>query len=435
MTIHELMYGLHYTPVLTALLILITLQMILIFASFSAGRSGKVRAAFILHCAVSYLLFYFPLNVFLWCVHFPNMEERIPAFLQRAETLPAAVICVYTAVSFVILAFAFAELNSFRKNHLTAGCIKETMDLLPAGIAFAGEDGTVLFANRTMQELSRKLTGTGMADLPSFKAAAEVCRTEKDRGTDTLALPDESGVWHIAEENMRIRDGLFTELYATDISKEAAIAEELEEKNIKLKDIQLRLKLYNRQADRIVISQELLNARMAVHSEVGNVLLECRHYLNNPDSFDEEQLLQALKNTNMYLLREYEQDDSAGDPLSDAMEMADAIGVDVTISGLIPQDSRMRAVLASAVNECASNTVKHAEGDKLKVTVAEMGDDVSFVLENNGKQPEESVEETGGLKSLRTVAENENGSMQIEVCPAFRVVIRLPKEKDGPVGT
>ena len=41
MTIHELMYGLHYTPVLTALLILITLQMILIFASFSAGRSGK----------------------------------------------------------------------------------------------------------------------------------------------------------------------------------------------------------------------------------------------------------------------------------------------------------------------------------------------------------------------------------------------------------
>jgi ADP-ribosylglycohydrolase len=49
----------------------------------------------------------------------------------------------------------------------------------------------------------------------------------------------------------------------------------------------MRLEQYGRQADRIIIAQELLTARMAVHSEVGNVLLESRHYLMKPTSIDE----------------------------------------------------------------------------------------------------------------------------------------------------
>ena len=41
-------------------------------------------------------------------------------------------------------------------------------------------------------------------------------------------------------------------------------------------------------------------------------------------------LLQALRNTNTYLLREYEQDDTARDALADAIDMAETIGVEVS---------------------------------------------------------------------------------------------------------
>ena len=181
-----------------------------------------------------------------------------------------------------------------------------------------------------------------------------------------------------------------------------------------------------KQADRIVIAQELLSARMAVHNEVGNVLLESRHYLQDPASFDEEKLLQALKNTNTYLLREYEEDDTARDLLADALETAEAIGVDVAITGIIPAGDPFRGILAAAVSECASNAVKHADGDALSVLIQSTDAEISYVLRSNGAAPALPIRETGGLKSLRTLVEKEKGTMQTSASPAVTVTICLP---------
>ena len=38
----------------------------------------------------------------------------------------------------------------------------------------------------------------------------------------------------------------------------------------------------------MIISQELLNARMQVHNETGHVLLASRRYMDHPDAVDEE---------------------------------------------------------------------------------------------------------------------------------------------------
>jgi signal transduction histidine kinase len=166
---------------------------------------------------------------------------------------------------------------------------------------------------------------------------------------------------------------------------------------------------------------------MAVHNEVGNVLLETRHYLQDPASFEEEKLLQALRNTNTYLLREYEEDDTARDPLADALELAEAIGVDVELTGMIPQEDPDRKILAAAISECASNTVKHADGDQLKVVISRTDTEWVCVLQNNGLQPKEAIRESGGLLSLRTLVEKEGGSMQTRILPEYAITIRLPK--------
>ena len=177
----------------------------------------------------------------------------------------------------------------------------------------------------------------------------------------------------------------------------------------------------------IIIAQELLSARIAVHNEVGNVLLESRHYLNDPASFDEERLLTALKNTNTYLLREYEEDDTARDPLRDALETAEAIGVDVELFGPIPSEEPYRTVLAAAVGECASNAVRHADGDRLDVEICMEEDIITYDLRSNGRPPEEEIRETGGLRSLRSLVENEGGQMRIEISPVVRLTVRLPR--------
>ena len=443
MTIYEAMYAPIRQPLLTIFLLLLILQMYLLFASFRDGRKRPIKIWHLVYFLISASLLYLQMLEISWGDNYPDGIGPVPVVLAVFRPLPVLVIIIYEIITAFILAAEFRELFYYRKNHLTSACIKETMDLLPAGIAFGKTDGAVSFINVVMDHLSHRMTGKRITSLPVFwksisgekenseanspRPAALPVREEKYK-TEKIAqvkIPDDSGVWQFVAVPPATPGEPYIQLIATDITREAQITQELEVKNIKLRDLHMRLSIYNKQADRIIIAQELLAARMTVHNEVGNVLLESRHYLKDPASFDEALLLQALKNTNTYLLREYEEDDTMRDSLTDAMEMAEAIGVDVEIAGLIPAEDPERVILAAAIKECAANTVKHAGGDRLSVNIQNIDGKTMYTLQNNGIQPSEPVHESGGLLSLRSLVEKENGTMQIEISLAFKLIITL----------
>lgn len=427
MTIHEALFSSAGEPLMTILLLILTGQLILIFASFRDGRSSRVKLLKLLQFALGFAVFYLPMLDICWVHDHTNESRARPAILAAFGSLPIIVMILVEILFSVILLVSFRDLIRYRNHHPTAKSVKETMDLLPAGIAFARPDGTVVFSNLAVSRLSRALTGKAFTDLEAFRTG-----TAAESGAQ-ITLPDASAVWQLARETLDVDGEAYVQLTATDITEQAAFTRQLEEKNAKLRDIHMRLNLYNRQADRIIIAQELLTARMAVHNEVGNVLLESRHYLTDPAAFDEEKLLQALKNTNTYLLREVEEDDTARDALAEALETAEAIGVDVAISGMIPAKDPFRGILAAAVSECASNAVKHANGDALSVTIQSTDTEISCVLRSNGGAPELPIRETGGLKSLRTLVEKEKGTMETAVSPAVTVTIRLPVSSAAPL--
>lgn len=470
MNIQEVLRSPARLPVMTVCLLLLLLQMALFLAAFRDGRSRKTYFLYILQFLVGLAFFYFSMLEITWVVNFPDGSGKRPAALALFCNFPVSVLFTYEIFALIAVLASIWETTRYRRRHLTNASIKETLDLLPAGVAFGRADGTVVFSNLSMNRLFRKLTGRRITDLRDLQeeifnrkikdtlagkeSGEKEIATDKDWSSDgtgeatetafsvrqgeastcphsltQVALPDGSGIWQVAAENLDVEGESFVEIVATDITEQAAFARELEEKNERLRDMHRRLDLYNRQADRIIIAQELLTARMAVHNEVGNVLLESRHYLKEPASFDEEKLLQALKNTNTYLLREYEEDDTVRDALADALEMAEAIGVDVDITGVIPEGDPARKILAAAIGECASNTVKHAGGDRLRVEIYNDGGFV-YILSSNGKQPEGEIRETGGLLSLRLLVENEGGAMQETILPEFTLRISLPAQTD-----
>ena len=419
MTIHEAIFSTVRQPLLGILYLLLTAQMALLFAAFRHRRSFRFRFACLLHLLLSFACLWFPfmdidLNIFRTDAPIP-----LPAARSAFTALPVWTLFLYEALTALILLAVLRNIFRWRKVHPTSYSIKETMDLLPAGIAFARPEGTVVFSNLAANAISRALTGRAMTDLLAFEKAA---------GTETqVELPDGSAVWQLKRSELDA-DGIpYIQLTATDITEQAGITRKLEEKNRKLRDIHLRLDIYNKQADRIIIAQELLTARMTVHNELGSVLLESRHYLNEPADIDEEILLQALKNTNTYLLREYEEDDTARDPLTDAMEMAEAIGIEVTVSGILPEAEPRRGILAAAITECATNTVKHADGDVLSVGIRDIGDRLLYTFRGNGLPPKKEITESGGLLSLRALVEMAGGAMRIESTPQVELTITLPK--------
>lgn len=419
MTIHEALCTSARQPLLTVCLLLMILQMALVFASFRNERSGKIKILYVLHFAFDFALFYLPLLDICWDINYPSGAKARPAVLKSFSSLPLSIMVLIEILLCIGLIAELWGLIRYSQSHPSFESVKETMDLLPAGIVFAKPDGPVVFSNLVMNDLSRALTGKELINLNAFQSAGE--------NESQITLPDESSTWQLTSNTLNVDSNEYVQLTATNITEQAAITRQLEEKNAKLRDIHMRLDIYNKQADKIIIAQELLSARMAVHNEVGNVLLECRHYLRDPESFNEGKLLQALKNTNTYLLREFEEDDTARDSLADALEMAEAIGVDVAITGMIPGEDPFRMILAAAVSECASNTVKHANGDQLLVNIQNNDAEIIFILLSNGETPKLPILETGGLKALRMIVEKENGTMQTSVSPDFTLTIRLPK--------
>lgn len=422
MTIHEALFSPVRQPLLGILYLLLTAQMALFFAACHDRRRRRVLLCLLLHLLFTGVCFWIPMWDIGISVTPVTRDLPLPAVLAAAVSLPVTAMVLYEVFTAGLLLVSLRDLLRYRRNHPTFASVKETMDLLPVGIAFGKPDGTVVFGNLAMNALSRALLGKNLTDLTAFR---RVAATAGD-GTQ-LTLPDGSATWQLDSRELTVDGAPFLRLTASDISQQAAIARDLAERNEKLRDLHMRLDLYNKQAGRIVIAQELLTARMTVHSEVGNVLLESRHYLRNPASIDEETLLQALKNTNTYLLREYEADDSAGDPLTDAVETAAAIGVDVCISGPIPSADPFRKVLAAAIGECATNTVKHAGGVSLSAEIRESDTVVTYRLKTDGEAPRGPVREAGGLRSLRTLVESAGGAMRIEAATGFLLTIQLPK--------
>ncbi|MBQ5960760.1 MAG: hypothetical protein IJL53_08895 [Firmicutes bacterium] len=428
MNLEQLVRQTLYEPLAAAALLLLTMQMALVLASLRDRRSTRIKLLYSVHFSLTFVLIYLPFLILIWKNYkaYTYRSEFLSDLVSRyGETVPASAIALYEAISILIVIAAFREYHAYRKKHLTADSIKETMDLLPAGIAIAQPEGTVVLFNRTMNNLARRLTGKRLSDINVFREAAGGTHTTGSNSSFQLTLPDGAGVWQISSEELETNGENYTQVTASDITHQAAITAELAEMNEKLRDINMRLSIYNRQADRMIVAQEMLTARMAVHNEVGSMLLEIRHYLKNPASIDEELLLQAVRNTNTYLLREYEEDDTEVDPLTESIEMAKVIGVEVVISGIIPSAEPYRGILASAISEAATNTVKHADGNRLAVSITEEKGTVAFILKSNGRKPDGPVREGGGLMSLRNLVEKHGGMMRTETGPEMQLIIEL----------
>ena len=414
MTIYESIFSVWRQPLLGVLFLILMGWMALMVAALRDGRSNRAKLALLTPFLLSMAILYLCMAFISWENNTHGGFGVLPGWLKAVGALPAWALALAEGLLAVPLVYAARETRRYRDSHLTPDSLKETMDLLPVGVAFAEADGTVVFRNLVMDQLSLSLTGALLTDLPRFRAAA---------GEEPLAL--NGRVWQL--DFFKVKP--LTQLTATDITEQARILAGLEANNKKLKDIRLRLEIYNRQAERIIIAQELLTARMTVHDELGHILLESRHYLNDSAALNPSLLLQSLKNTNTYLLREYEQDDTARDALADAVDMAEAIGVEVTITGRAPAEEPGRGVLAAAIQECAANAIKHAGGNALTVRIGQEADGLRFTLENNGRAPAQPIRESGGLLSLRALTESKGGRMEVASVPAFRLTIFLPERE------
>ena len=411
--------GIWYLITVVSLFLIIGGLITLITGILARRNKGKIFLKGI-SVYVSFSLF----MILMDCARFAYLsapDPRYQPFQLDLFELPWGLYAGVEAVLLLFLILLILDDQRYRSSHLTPDAIRETVDLLPEGLCISAPDGTILLSNLQMNAICRTMTGGVLSDAARFRQAIET-NAEK-QNEETLIRTSEGKTWRFSQEQLTEEESQYDLMTATEVTAQYKIIEELREKNERLKDIQQRMKAVSDLSGDMFVAQEEMDARVALHNQLGQVLLMGRHYLAHPENMDVGRIYLATSQMNSFLLGEVQR---PGDEIEDEMELAlslaGSIGVSVKITGEPPLDHGSRKLLADAIRECAANAVKHANGDTVFVEI----DGNTALLTNNGSSPKGPITESGGLLTLRQRTEAAGGTMAVQSQPAFSLMICFP---------
>lgn len=356
-------------------------------------------------------------------------SESLRYVIRLTKDAPAAAvfgICLLATIGEGIL---LVSLMRWNRTHITAMSVKEAVDTLPAGICMLDEEGRVFLKNRTIEAISEQLLGES---LQNGRVFLEALQKEEQKGGHCLLNTPQKVLWMLSDGSVRSfseekyseQGGEIRILTASDVTEEYRKTQLLAEKKAKVSELNQKLTEYNKNIVSLITAQEVLDAKVKIHDEMGALLLSVRHYLTHePDPQEKEDILRRLQQ-NLRFLRQ-ESKEAPADEYTLMIDTAKKLGVNIRVFGELPQTEPNRHIVATAIHECFTNTLRHAGGDCLNICVEKQENELTVEFTNNGKPPESEVIKRGGLASLEELVNRENGSMEIESEPVFKLTLRL----------
>lgn len=312
--------------------------------------------------------------------------------------------------------------------------IKESFDNLPAAVCIFNSRGMVRLVNRRMLAVGSMLLGSGIQTLhelhEALKAPPPGVSTETGM-PGVYRFPDGS-ILRFSENRIEDRDGQrFTEVIAADVAELAAVRERIGEENARLDEANAHLRRLGRDMADIVREEEILNMKIRVHDDVGYSLLSVRRAYWQCGDVRQLHALAEQWDTTIRLLHPGTGGCPDADPLLYAAERAKELGAEVIFNGEFPPDRGRRELQSLAIRECTSNCIRHAAGTKIFVSGELRGPMAVLTVTNDGREPEGTVTEGGGLSELRRRAEKAGGVMEVHSRPRFSLSIALPEGEEA----
>ena len=339
--------------------------------------------------------------------------------LPESETLSPV---PWTAAALSLTALSlFASFTLWHKSRrqLSPVSVKESCDHLPSALCFAYENGQPCLKNLKMDELSHLLTGEALLNANVFWETIE--------SQPIVTLPD-GQTWSFARVRMSMAGRTVYQITGTNITEEARLQRELEKDNLRLKDMNRRLRQYGQDVQAATREKEILRAKTRVHDQIGHALLQTRQFLSDTQG-DAESVCTAWRQNVRLLLGKYAEE-AREDSFEQLARAAQAIGVAIARVGAFPEDGTENAHLAeAAAHECLTNLVRHAHGTRLEISseATKIGWKIRYI--NDGDAPTGPIVEGSGLSSLRAQVEAAGGEMVVEHAPRFALTLILPMER------
>lgn len=358
----------------------------------------------------------------------PEIKTAILSY-NPIGTLPYAVLAAILLMLAAVEAIFFAAVMRRKKNMLTVSAVKESLDTLPDGVCFFAADGQPLLVNTQMNQISSELFGSKLLNAKRFRQQLS-CETAGSganiirKSPTVMAETADGRVWDFHDSTMNVGKSTVYELIAYDVTEQYKLSRELKQRNERLNRVNEHLRLFSREMVTFTAEKELLEAKIKVHDSLGQCLLACRAYLfQKGEEHSRNDLLLLWR----YVISVMKNEALPSDEWSLLEKSANMLGVSIELTGEFPDNLKQRTAIVTAIRECLTNTASHARGDKLYVNIESTADGVIAQMTNNGAQPNDKVEEKGGLKNLRQIVERAGGIMTIRIAPRFLLQIEFSK--------
>jgi anti-sigma regulatory factor (Ser/Thr protein kinase) len=311
--------------------------------------------------------------------------------------------------------------------------IKEAFDNLPTGVCFFNEAGLPVLCNLEMYRFSFAVCGKDVQFITDLENCFDAdfvpaVGVRKDGGVFVLK---DSSVRQLKKRIFTYEDGeRYTQYLALDVTDLYETRVELLQENEHLRNVQADLKKLSANVVAVTREEEILNAKMRVHDEMGRCLIAAQKYLKEGCTESVPDSLAASWQRAVSMLK-YNNDTPDEDMLSQIRETCEFVRLAFVQRGNLPVQEDAAYLLTCAVRECVTNAVRYAEATELYADFTETENTATVAVTNNGKQPEQEIVEGGGLSTLRRRVERAGGMMNVQSFPQFQLTVTVPKEKEG----
>lgn len=297
-----------------------------------------------------------------------------------------------------------------KKKYKMWRAVKEAFDDLPSGVCFFDENGLIVLCNQQMQRIVYTLSGHDLQSLFELELIMK-------EGDYIRKLPDGT-VWQF--EQRRVKK--YIQVTASDVTQLQDLCDELEKENRKLTEEGKKIRELSENVMKLTREEEILKAKMEVHKRFGDGLAKLRHCLREGKPVEESDI-QKWKQA-ICLLQQENKMENEQESFEKIEQMANTVGVQICGDNIWKDEWCLMAI-----RECVTNTVRHAEGNRVDIK-CEMGNQRKILtITNNGRKPDGIILEGGGLASLRNCIERAGGEMMVQAQPVFMLTINMPEER------
>lgn len=387
----------------------------------SAGKVRMKRTGYLLLFLGALLIFLFDALLYKQ----KGSEWTLPLHKSLLSYFTMGSLLVLLLITTCLMIFLQLCILKKKKGSVTHLTIKEAVDNLPVGLAFYEDNGLVRLSNKEINRFASMISGHSLRNGREFWGGVTEKRNIQRLLDNSLLVNLEDGTTYVLKKDeIRLKGRRICSLSLNDITEEYTLNQELEQKRAMVSELNLRLKELGNRISDMTMENEILKSKIGVHDRWGDCLMHARQYLEERGNVTGEEVL-SLWRRNLFQHEAATNEDNQKSRYEEILESARILGLQIRISGRLPEDEKLSPLILQAMTTCLSNTACHTDAANLFMDLQESPEKLRICFTDDGSAPVSEIQETGGLLNLRRSVEKWGGRMETECSPRFALTIEL----------